>query len=273
MKLSVIQWEIRRGATWTAFSDHLASVVQQAEGSDWILLPELFSLELLGSKDELDTPDEPRFLADQYEEILRLLKQLSVEYKCSIIGGSHFKRIGSSILNVSPTICAGDLREQTKNKLTTWERDDWKIQAGQGLKEIPDQIGITICYDCEFPESGRVLAERGVLLQAIPAFTETKRGFQRVRWSALARATENQIFTAHASLVGSLGGEPVVTTYGTSGVFTPSIEPFPENAVLGEANPNVEAIVTVELDFAQLLAARDTGDVRNWNDRDPSAWT
>ena len=150
---------------------------------------------------------------------------------------------------------------------------EWNLGGASGLRvSSSGQIGVTICYDCEFPESGRALAEAGVLIQCVPAFTETQHGFQRVRWCAQARATENQVMVIHASLVGSLGAEPVLTTYGSSAILTPSIAPFPMSAILAETELNCEGIAKVDVDLDWLATSRSRGDVRNWNDRHVSDW-
>src|SRR3569832_94081 len=126
----------------------------------------------------------------------------------------------------------------------------WQRVPGQNLIRMHDsRLGVTICYDSEFPESGRALAEEGVLVQCVPAFTETQRGFQRVRWSCRARAIENQNFVVHASLVGSLGREPAPSTYGSSAILTPSIEPFPIEAVLAETELGEEGVIVADLDL------------------------
>jgi predicted amidohydrolase len=160
-----------------------------------------------------------------------------------------------------------------KNNLTNYEQEIWGLARGSGLVMLPDtKLGVTICYDCEFPESGRALAENGVLLQCVPAYTETEHGFHRVRHCSHARAIENQIFVAHSSLIGDIGREPVPSTYGSSAILSPTIEPFPANGVLAETQPNVEGIAIANLDFDQLLEARQLGDVRNWHDRLNSDW-
>jgi predicted amidohydrolase len=128
-------------------------------------------------------------------------------------------------------------------------------------------LGVAVCYDIEFPACAETLTESGCLALAVPAFTETMRGFQRVRWCAQARATERQVFVLHASLVGSLNREPVPTTYGSSAILTPSVLPFPETAILAETPMNQEAVAVADLDWESLLAARESDDVRNWHDR------
>lgn len=276
MKIAVAQWRIRPISSFEDFAEHLRELVHQARGTDLLLLPECFSLELLALAGVLPYPEEARWLASKWLDILATLKSVAEESGLAIVGGSHFQPLADGrILNTTPIVSRdGEIRLQPKNKLTAFERDDWRISAGEGLADTGQfRTGVMICYDSEFPEGARVLAERGVGLIAVPAFTETRRGFQRVRWSCLARAVENQVFVAHASLVGSLGREPVPNAVGTSGVFAPSVEPFPESAVLAECPWNEEAVVVADLDFDLLEQARASGDVRNWYDRDPSCWT
>jgi predicted amidohydrolase len=98
-------------------------------------------------------------------------------------------------------------------------------------------------------------------------------GFHRVRESCRARAIENQVFVVHASLVGSLGREPVPSTAGSSAILAPCVEPFPADGVLAETRLNAEEIAVAELDFEALVASRESGDVRNWHDRSRGDWT
>lgn len=265
MRLGIVQWGIRKDGD---FFGHLTDVLDRAPETDWLLFPELFSLELLATRPSMETKDQAKWLAEQYEAILEIFRQCGR----GILGGSHFKQVQGEILNICPIVRGGEVWEQPKVKMTGWERNDWSIRGGRGLTQLPDCLGVTICYDCEFPEAGRILAERGALVQAVPAFTETQHGFQRVRWSCLARAVENQVIVAHASLVGDLGSEPVPTTFGTSAIIAPSVPPFPPSAVLAEAEPGREQIIVAELDFETLRAARQSGDVQNWNDRNPESW-
>ena len=54
--------------------------------------------------------------------------------------------------------------------------------------------------------------------------------------------------------------------------MAPSVEPFPEQAVLAETPWNEEGAAIADLDFDELLCAREAGDVRNWHDRLKSSW-
>jgi len=66
------------------------------------------------------------------------------------------------------------------------------------------EIGILICYDVEFPELGRILADQGMNILFVPFLTDTRNGYSRVRHCAQARAIENECYVAIAGLVGNL---------------------------------------------------------------------
>lgn len=62
------------------------------------------------------------------------------------------------------------------------------------------RIGVNICYDCSFPESGRVIKLRGAQLLAIP--TNWPLGSGSWKHTCCVRATENHMFVAAADRVG-----------------------------------------------------------------------
>ena len=49
-----------------------------------------------------------------------------------------------------------------------------------------------ICYDSEFPELARHLADQGAMILFVPFCTDTSNGYYRVRHCAQARAIELQ---------------------------------------------------------------------------------
>jgi len=109
------------------------------------------------------------------------------------------------------------------------------------------RIGLSVCYDVRFPELYRILALDGAELLTVPAHFTTPTG--KDHWHVLlrARAIENQAYVAAAAQVGeTLPGKPA---YGRSLVADPW------GTVLAQA-PDVETVVTAELDRAQLRAIR-----------------
>lgn len=277
MVVAAANWKIRPILSDREFFQHLEQLVLEADskGADVLVLPELAILELLYLADESHSAKEHvRFLLDYADPFEEAVQALATQTGMTIVAGSHFREYDGRVLNVSLVVDRhGDPRFQPKNVMTQWESAEWGISGSNNLVLLQNMfLSVLVCYDVEFPEACRTHAESGALVLAVPSYTETRRGHQRVRWCCQARATENQVFVAHASLVGSLGREPVPSTYGQSAIFTPSIEPFPESAILSESPINEEGLAVAELDLYALLDARNKGDVRNWNDRHASQW-
>jgi predicted amidohydrolase len=277
VRIAAVNWKLRRIRRDGEFFSHFYDLVEKAhsEGANVIVVPELMVLELLCLEPGLAETKVPRYLAQFSDAIEEWVQRISNNSGLVLVGGSHFKETPDGIVNACavghPSL---GIVTAAKNNLTQYEKEVWGLAAGSALVKIPDRrLGVTICYDSEFPESGRALAEEGVTIQCVPAYTETKHGFHRVRWCCHARTVENQIFVAHSSLVGDLGREPAASTYGSSAVLCPPLRQFPDTGVLAETAMNEEGIAVTDLDLDLLEEARATGDVRNWHDRDSSDWT
>lgn len=271
MIVGAVAWEIKPVSSFQEFSDRFSAAVA-GHSLDWIIFPECFLLELCALRPELQGPDMVQFISEFSAGFEELVLRLARENQVMITAGSHFSTSKEGIIHLSLTADQNGKRaEQPKNVMTQFESADWGLSGSNGLVPLPDRrLGSLVCYDCEFPTAARNHAESGVLAIAVPAFTETQRGFQRVRWSCQARAIENQVFMIHASVLGQLGGEPIPSTYGSSAIITPSVAPFPESAILAETELNKPGIAIAELDFPLLLKSRESDDVRNWHDRNAS---
>ena len=275
LRVAASAWKIRPIRSDSAYFGHFYDIVSAAhdEGAQVLVVPELHVLELLPLAPDLDTWNAAKYLVQFSEAVEGWIKRISDSSGMIIVGGSHFKETPTGIKNVCAVGIPGrELVFNDKNIPTLYEREMWDIEDGAGLARLPHGLGVTICYDSEFPEAGRALAESGTLVHCVPSWTETQRGFQRVRWSCLARAVENQYFVVHSALVGQLGYEPVPSTYGSSAIIAPSVEPFPVHAVLRETPLNEEGLVIADLDFDQLDEARNKGEVTNWHDRSSGSW-
>lgn len=271
-RAAVISWAITPCAGLDGFFEHMTRLVRRAhaEGANLVVLPECIDLERLSyAPAKLPPMEMAAWLAQDVSAFERHVLQLSQAYSLTLVAGTHLVMTDSGPENHAVIGMQGRRYRQPKVTLTQFESVEWGIQPGNGVKLIPTDppLGVAVCYDIEFPACAETLTEAGSLALAVPAFTETVRGFQRVRWCAQARATERQVFVLHASLVGSLNREPVPTTYGSSAILTPSVLPFPETAILAETPMNQEAVAVADLDWESLLAARESDDVRNWHDR------
>jgi predicted amidohydrolase len=277
IRAAVANWKLRPIRSDANFWSHIQEFLIKADdhGAQLVVLPELFCLELLHLEPQLKAVKAPQYLVQYSSAIEEWLVRMSVNSGMVIVGGSHFKYNNSEhIINASPIAFPdGTLAFQEKNKLTVYERSDWDLAQGFGITQLPGRLGVTVCYDSEFPEASRVLAENGMLIHCVPAWTETRRGFQRVRWSCQARAIENQVFVLHSSLVGDLDGrEPAPESYGSSAILCPSMAPFPMEACLAETKLNEDDLVVASLDIDALFASRNEGEVTNWKDRSANNW-
>jgi (R)-amidase len=108
------------------------------------------------------------------------------------------------------------------------------------------RVGLLICYDIEFPESARALAQLGADLIIVTNGNMDPYGPIH-RTAIMARAQENQAFALMVNRVGE--GEGGLVFAGGSAL----VDPF--GAVVREAGRD-ECQFSVELDLAQLNAAR-----------------
>lgn len=276
MRAGAAVWRVREITRETEFFLHLEEIVTHSAemGVEALVLPEFIDLELLATRPELQGRGQAEWLAGFHGDLKKEVHRLATTHTVTIVAGSGFAFHGLDLVNRSITCSAyGGLSHQDKMVMTQFEIEDWGVAAGDSLHPSPDpRIGVSICYDCEFPSGVKLQAERGVMLLAVPAYTETLHGFHRVRRSCEARAIENQIFVLHASLSGSLGREPLVNATGCAAIIAPCIQPFPPNGILSETPFDREEIAVADLDFNILLASREQGDVRNWADRDKGNW-
>jgi predicted amidohydrolase len=129
---------------------------------------------------------------------------------------------------------------------------------------------VLICYDVEFPEAVRHLADEGAEILFVPFCTDNRQGYLRVRYCAQARAIENQIYVA---LAGNVGNLPDVANmdvqYGQAAVFTPSDFAFARDGIAAEADSNEETVLVCDLDLDSLHESRSGGTVTPRLDRRP----
>jgi predicted amidohydrolase/ribosomal protein S18 acetylase RimI-like enzyme len=274
LRLGVAQWQMRR------FSS-LDDVIQQVEffvdaqsgyGADLLLFPEMFNAPLLALYPQEDPAAAMRSLAEHTEGLREEILSLAVSYNINIVAGSLPVYAENRLYNVS-YLCRrdGTTDAQYKLHITPDESHYWGVQGGEGLRVFDTdvgRIGILVCYDVEYPELARILADGGMQVLLVPYWTDTKSGYLRVRRCAQARAIENECYVA---VTGSVGNLPKVENmdiqYSQSAIFTPSDFAFPHDAIAAEATPNTEMTLLADLDLDLLKELRKQGSVRNLENR------
>jgi predicted amidohydrolase len=274
IRVGVVQWQMR---TIESVEDILQQVeyfvdtVSEYE-SDFVLFPEFFNGALMGLTNQAQRTEAIRYLAGYTEQFREAMLQMAVSYNINIITGSMPLLENDRLYNVS-YLCHrdGTCQEQRKLHITPHERRDWVIEGGEGLQVFETdagRVGILICYDVEFPELARLLADDGMDVLFVPFWTDTKNSYLRVRHCAQARAIENECYVCIAGSVGNLPSvDNLDVQYAQSAVFSPSDFMFPHDAVLSETTPNTEMIMFSDLDLDKLKVVRAEGSVTNLRDR------
>jgi predicted amidohydrolase len=274
VRIGLIQWQMR------PYKD-MGELLQQAEffvdavsgyRSDFALFPEFFDAPLMAENNHLTEPEAIRELAKHTPAIVQKFSELAISYNINIISGSMPEVRDNQLFNVG-FLCRrdGTIDKYEKLHVTPDEAKVWGMQGGKELKVFDTdcgKIGVLICYDAEFPELCRLLADEGMDILFIPFLTDTQNGYSRVRNCAQARAIENECYVAIAGCVGNL---PKVHNmdiqFAQSMVFTPCDFAFPTNGVKAEATPNTEMILIADVDIDLLRELNQFGSVRNLKDR------
>ncbi|MEX2410124.1 MAG: bifunctional GNAT family N-acetyltransferase/carbon-nitrogen hydrolase family protein [Candidatus Paceibacterota bacterium] len=274
VRLGLIQWQMRSYKNTEELMQQAEFFVDAVSGyrSDFALFPEFFNAPLMAENNHLQESEAIRELAKHTDELVKKFAELAISYNINIITGSMPEVVDNQLYNAG-YLCRrdGTIDRFEKIHVTPDEVKVWGLQGGKEIRSFDTdcgKIGIMICYDIEFPEMSRLLAEEGVDLLFVPFLTDTQNGYSRVKNCARARAIENECYVA---IAGSVGNLPKVHNmdiqYAQSMVFTPCDFPFPANGVKAEATPNTEMILIADVDIDLLRELHQFGSVRNLKDR------
>jgi len=274
VRLGLVQWQMRLYKSFEELMEHAEYFIDALSTyrSDFALFPEFFNAPLMAEYNHLTESDAIRKLSIYTERVKNEFARLSVSYNINIISGSMPEIVDDSLYNVG-YLCKrdGTIERYEKMHVTPDEVKVWGMKGGNGIRTFDTdcgKIGILICYDVEFPELSRILADDGMDILFVPFLTDTQNGFSRVRNCAQARAIENECYVAIAGNVGNL---PKVHNmdiqYGQSMVFTPCDFAFPTNGIKAEATPNTEMILIADVDIDLLRELNNFGSVKNLKDR------
>jgi predicted amidohydrolase len=193
--------------------ERLATVVAHAD-AELVLCPELF-LSGYAVGDELRRRAEPADgpSAHQVAKLARANRKA--------IGYGFPERTDDALYNAALVIGPDGSPLAHHRKLVLppgFERDYFTPGAGPTLFSLGElRVGLLICYDAEFPEAARALAEAGAQVILVP----TALG---ARWSVVAekvipaRAFENGVYLLYANHAGTEGK---VTYLGGSCIAAP----------------------------------------------------
>lgn len=237
MKISIVQFKSELGAVDENFAT-AARLIEAAQNSDVILLPELWSTGYY------PTPVE-NFADVDGRHTTEFICAAAEKFSVNIIGGSVIVDSGGKIFNRCHVANRrGEIIvTYDKTHLFSFADEDKVFSAGDKISTVEldgVRCGLAICYDLRFPEFMRKLALAGAEIIFIPAAWSLKRLTPR-RILTKARAIENQIFVVFANSSGfsevvNPRGEIVAESGRSEEILTADVDLNERTKLLSEMN-------------------------------------
>jgi predicted amidohydrolase len=275
LTIAVAQYGLAHIETIDQFWDGLAKRMEDAakKNVDIFVLPEYVTLHLLTLVPSMNYVEACEYLDSFTEAYQDFFRTYSAKLDMIILAGTHVHKGKERYVNQAGLFFPdGRIESQNKIHLTPEEKTRWNLEAGDELNIIESdwgRIAILICYDIEFPELSRIVADQGVELILCPSYTDTVAGYYRVQHTSHARAIENQLFVALSGIVGVLEEQRLQIDKGhcRAGIFGPCDTPFPDDGVIHAGAVNEDMVIVTEIDFAMLRENRSYGIVAPFYDR------
>lgn len=271
--ISACQYLVKEIRSFEDMATRVRGLLDQAAGSDIVIFPELFTIELFTTlKGWRERPISELVLIDQftadYKELFRDEAKKRGQF---IAAGSHLvKTADERFENIAYLFGpGGELFAHSKTHIFPAEAG-WSTSEGEKMEafELPfAKVGYNVCYETEIPECSSSLAEQGAEIILTPSATFTEQGFWRVRHCAQSRCIENQVYLVHCCL-GGQPGNPLPNAYARSSVLGPCDLAW-ENAagIIAEAPTNLETTITGKVNLDLLYENRANGAATTFKDR------
>ena len=275
LKVAAAQYPVGRPSSLDAWADGITRWVAEAAeaGAELLVFPEYGALELastFGPEMEADLAGQIRAVGSLIDQVDALHVDLARRHGVHILAASLpvlAADLGGQAVNRARLIGPqGGIGIQDKRIMTPWEREVWEITGNSSARVFDTElgrIGVAICYDGEFPLIVRAMVAAGAELILIPSATETIAGAARIRTAGLARALENQIPVVTSPTIGEAPWSPALDmNHGSAGIFVPADTGLPPSGILAEGSFDQPGWVHAEIDFAPIVAVRESGGVR-----------
>ncbi|NHN60314.1 MULTISPECIES: nitrilase-related carbon-nitrogen hydrolase [Halorussus] len=262
-EVALCQYEFADVESVDALRRRVERLFDRAGAADCYVLPELFASDCLPAGGELATLDSARRAA-----LHDALADAAADREAVVVGGSYNVAEDGAVYNRCPVATPdGGVETYDKRHLIPEERAAGK-RAGETDPPVIEHrgvgVGVAVCYDVEFPELVRGLADRGAEVVAVPSWTGEEAGFQRVRRCAAARAVENQCYVAQVSVVGERSADLRGT--GRSAVFAPCDDVVGPRGTRLSLPRDEAAAGTCSVDVRALRRSRSDASVRPYTD-------
>ena len=179
VRVGLVQWQMRSYQTLDDVFEQVEFFIDAVSGykSDFVLFPEYFNAPLMAKFNHMGEAQSIRALAQYTEEIRDRFINLAIKHNINIITGSmpYVKAEDNGLYNVG-FLCRrdGSYEMYEKVHVTPDEVKSWGLSGGRMVKTFDTdcaKIGVLICYDVEFPELSRLMADqvcRFCLFRSLP---------------------------------------------------------------------------------------------------------
>ncbi|MGG5820972.1 carbon-nitrogen hydrolase family protein [Falsiroseomonas sp. HW251] len=275
LRVGLLQYPVEKPAGIAAWGAKLDRWIARAKDrADLLVLPEYACVELgaaLVGRDGTDEATELAAMVANAEAILAEMRATARRNATWLLAGTLPMQESGRVIARAPLIAPdGRCAFQDKRTMTRFEAERWGIYPGAPPRVFDTpwgRIGVSICYDVEFPKHVRAQAEAGAWLILAPSCTDSAHGATRVRACAAARAIENQCYVATTPTVGLAPWSAALdVNCGQAAVFGPADRGFPWDGVIAAGTPDAAEWVFAALDPALIEAVRQDGAVRNFRD-------
>jgi predicted amidohydrolase len=229
----------------SATTAHVLTLLDQASGSDLILLPEAWPCGY--------------FAFDRYREdsepldgpTVRLLAERAAALRCHMLMGSFIERDGADLFNTAVLLDAGGTIVARYRKIHLFGHGSGESKALRRGDEIVvvdlpwGRAGLSTCYDLRFPELYRRMVDEGAVLFPVVSAWPMAR-LEAWRLFNRARAHENLSFVVSCNCAGVDQG----TRYAGHSMI---VDPL--GHVVAEAGEG-ECLLSAEVDLDLVREAR-----------------
>ncbi len=246
--------------------------VAAGQDADFIVFPELFTLQLLSLQHrKLAIPEAVSILAHYSLKIEKNLRKLALQHGINIIGGSHLVSNPNGQVENSCLVALrdGQLHRQSKILIPAHENKTWSTCSGNFAHAIQTDcgtIGILVGQDVESPELARRLVDQGANILFVPFNTTLRSQYLRIRHAAQARVLENEVYSVLCGNIGHLPNVPGMGSQYAQNVMLSSCDfVYSHEGVISEGTPNTEMLVIADLQPAKLMEMRKPSPRPAWS--------